>query len=176
MRLIFYSFPPTTETGFSLQHDVYFMFRYPKGVKRQVRGLVKRGVPKCDIVKITGLKRCTVYYFTRDMKGSKGNARITGVALNILRNLVSKGYAFPEGCVQANNSYHTIKKYFPVKRVELRSMTMFILEGKERNAMEAFLKRRNFRSISWQKLGCIRRTFGIKNVKYDNKIIERNLK
>jgi hypothetical protein len=132
--------------------------------KREVRKLVKSGLSKADASRITGIGYTTVVLWTSDMQTCKGRIYIAGMTLKVMKELVSKGYIF-SGNPGISSSYKTLKKYFPVKRVSMRGMTVFFLEGNERKAMEAFLERRNLKSISWHKLGYIRKAFGIKKMK-----------
>ena len=143
--------------------------------KREVRRLVRSGLSKADASRIAKVKYQTVILWTSDMHTPRGSRRIAGFTLKILKELVSKGYMFPDDC-KARSSYKTLSKYFPVKKVETHGMAVIVLEGNERKAMEALLERRDFRSISWQKLNQIRKAFGIKSMKRNNKIRERFFK
>jgi len=143
--------------------------------KREVRKLVKGGLSKADASKITGIKYSTVILWTSDMHTCKGKTHVSGLTLKVLKELVSKGYIF-SGDTGISSSYKTLKKHFPVKRVNMHRMTVFFLEGNERTAMEAFLRKLNLKSVSYGKLGYIRKAFGIKKLKRDNKIMERFFK
>ncbi len=134
---------------------------YYRPLKRQARRLVKTGISKTEASMITGVSYPTVVYWTSDMRLPCGRKSLSGFTLRILKEIVSKGYAFHDGS-QTNGSYRVLRKSFPVRKARSHNTAVFYLEGSERKAMEAFLKRLNLRSISWQELEYIRRAFGIK--------------
>ncbi len=147
-----------------------------KKAKRQTKLLVRKGLTKLEASKITGVSYASVIWWTRDIKGRRGNSGIRGTTLKFLKEIVSKGYMFPGGCSQAHMAYYTLTKYFPVKRVKVRETVVFFLEGNERKAMEALLKMLKIRSVGYGELGYVRKAFGIKRLKRDNKIRERLFK
>jgi len=153
--------------------DIKRRRNYPERLKKYVRRLVRKGVPKCDIVKIMGLKRSTVYYFTRDMKGRLGQSGIRGKSLEFMKILVQRGYVMSDEVKESVSDMMTIRKYFPVKRIRADRRSVWVLEGMEREAMEAFLKKSGRRVINYGELGHIRKAFGIKNMRGNNKIRER---
>ena len=48
-------------------------------------------------------------------------------------------------------------------------MVVYVMEGSERLAMEEMMNKLNLKSVSWQKLELIRKVFGVKSLKNDNK-------
>jgi len=149
--------------------------KYPKRLKRQVINLVKKNIRKVDISRMLGIPYSRVQMWTVNIKSKGRNTeRITGQSLNLLRELIAKGYAFGDKNPMNRIGYKTLKKYFPVKEVKFGRNTIFYLSGSERKALEALLERRGKRSLSYQELGMMRKAFGIKNIKGNNKIRERS--
>jgi hypothetical protein len=147
--------------------------RYPRALVREARTLVRKGVPKCDTAKILGLERSTVYYLTRDMAARRGHPGIRGKSLELVRLLVQRGYVTSGEVKHLVSCMRTIGKYLPVRRVRVgraRVATVWLLPGRERDAMEAYLRLAGRRSIGYEELGMIRRTFGVKNIKRNDKI------
>lgn len=142
------------------------MRKYPKSLKEKARKLARAGMSKVMVSEITGIHYATVLKCTGGMRTKDRSAeRISGNSLRLLRTLVSKGYTFRDRANSMDGRYKTLRKYFPVKKVKSHGVTMFVMEGSERAAMEAMLDRLNLRSLSWQTLSGIRATFGIKNIK-----------
>jgi len=150
--------------------DIKTRKNYSEQLKKQARKLVRQGVPKCDIVRIMGLKRSTVYYFTRDMKGRLGQSGIRGKSLEFMRILARRGYVMSDEVKEFVSNMMTVSKYFPVRRVRAGRKSVWVLEGMEREAMEAMLEKMKKRSLSYQKLEMMRKAFGIKNMRRENKI------
>ncbi len=141
--------------------------------KRIVRQLVRKGLPRVDAARSVGVSYDTARLWTPFKKSHKGNTSISGATLEILKKLMSDGYLFADGMPQIDSSYRTLSKYVPVRSVKLHGMRMFFMSGNERKAMEEFLRRRNFRSLKWVKLAYIRKAFGIKSLKRNDRIMER---
>jgi hypothetical protein len=113
---------------------------------------------------------------TRDIGGSRGRNGIRGKALQFLRLVVDRGYILSKEVKTMRHCMRTLKKYLPVRRVEMfNNSAVWFLPGREREAMEALLKACNKKSINYSELGRIRRAFGIKSLKRDNKTRERLL-
>jgi hypothetical protein len=139
--------------------------RYPKHLREKVRALVRKGLSKVEASKATGVNYASVLKYTNDIRTCRNAERINGTTLKLLRELVKKGHVFDDKNPVNRTSYKTLKKYFPVKRVKSRRITVFYLDGSERTALEAFLERLNWRSIDYRKLAYIRQAFGIKKMK-----------
>ena len=148
---------------------------YPKHLKRLVRRLVEKNARKAEVSRMLGIPYSRVQIWTIDMKSKGSNTeKITGHTLKLLRELVAKGYAFSDKSPMSRSSYKVLKKYFPVKEVKFGRDAICFIEGKEREAMQALLERRGKKSIGYQELSFMRRAFGIKNMRGNNKIRERS--
>jgi len=135
-------------------------FDYAKA-KRELRKLVKMGVSKREASVMVGVPYPTALLWTPDIYMDADN-RISGITLRILKELVSTGYYFPNRNLRATSAYRLLKKSFPVKRVKSHGLVVYMMIGKERIAMEALLRKINLKSVTYGKLGYIRRAFGIK--------------
>ncbi|MBI2545301.1 MAG: hypothetical protein HYW22_01725, partial [Candidatus Aenigmarchaeota archaeon] len=69
--------------------------------KREIRKLVRLGLSKKEASKLTGISYATAILYTSDMETSKGDPRISGITLKILKELVSTGYHFPNRNLRA---------------------------------------------------------------------------
>ncbi len=143
---------------------------YPKHLREKVRCLVRKGLSRKEASRITGVQYNSVVKYAAGIDAGRSREMIAGATLKLLRELVEKGYVFDEKDHARRGNYITLRKYFPVKRVESERKTILYLDGNERTALEAFLKKLDWRSVEYQKLACIRQAFGIKKLKRDNKI------
>jgi transposase-like protein len=141
---------------------------YPKQLKNRVRRFVRLGLRKFEVARMLNLNQATVGSWTRDLKES-GNAGIRGSTLNFLKLLVLRGYVMSDEVKQFTSGMRTIKKYFPVRRVRMGGRTVWHLPGKEREAMEAFLRKTGKHSIGYGELGLIRKAFNVKRNIFKNK-------
>lgn len=171
-------FLPTMGTGLSHLQQISPM-RNPKidykKAKRIARRLVRKGLTRMEAARAVGVSYSTIWFWTPFAKLRNGRMNMGGITLKILKDVVSNGYVFSDDITQINSSYRTLIKYLPLRKVKAHGMTVFVLEGNERKAMEAFLKKRNLRSLNWNKLAIIRKTFGIKKMKRNDNIRERFL-
>lgn len=135
-------------------------FDYAKA-KRELRRLVKMGVSKREASVMVGVPYPTALLWTPDIY-MDADSRISGITLRILKELILNGYYFPNRNIREMFSYRLLKKSFPVKRVKSHGMVVYMMKGKERIAMEALLRKINLKSVSYGKLGQMRRLFGIK--------------
>lgn len=139
---------------------------YPEYLRERVRRLVRRGLSRWEASKITGVQYNSVVRYAAGIGTGGNRVSIAGATLKLLRELVENGYVFDD---KVRSNYITLRKYFPVRRVESERKTILYLDGNERTALEAFLKKLDWRSVEYQKLACIRKAFGIKKLKLEYK-------
>ena len=128
---------------------------------------MRLGLTKRDVSQMLKVKYGTLYTWTKDMKREKGRSGIRGKSLELLGMLVNRGYVLSKEVKHLAICMRTIGKYLPVRRIRIgraRVTTVWLLPGREREAMEAYLKLAGRHSIGYGKLGLIRRTFGVKSV------------
>jgi len=152
----------TFRTVWNHTKDIHTQKVIPKEIKEKIRKEVIGGKSKYQAAKDYNLSRSAVYRFTEDVDGSTSNGwtGIRGKTLDLLQEIVTKGYAYPpRGYVQQR--YRILRKYFPtIRRVTIYGRTIFYLKGKEDEAVRAFLERVNKKIISYQELKQVTEIFG----------------
>jgi len=132
------------------------------GIKEKIRNDVISGKSKYQAAKDYNLCRTTVYRLTEDINGktSNGWAGIRGKTLDLLQEIVTKGYAYPPRGGYVQQRYRTLRKYFPaIRRITIYGRTIFYLKGREDEAVRAFLDRVNKKIISYQELKQVTEVF-----------------
>jgi hypothetical protein len=86
---------------------------------------------------------------------------IRGQTLDLLQELITKGYAV-SSCKDVQRRYISLQKYFPtIHRVKMYSRHIFFLEGKEDLAVREFLKNLNKKIISYHELKQVTKVFDV---------------
>jgi len=132
-----------------------------KSIIEKIRNDGLSNKSKYQIAKELNVPRSTVYYGTRDLPNKQcGWPGIRGKTLDLLKEIVSKGYAVPP-CSYVQQRYMVLRKYFPtICRVTIYGRPIFFLEGKEESAARAFLEKVNKKIISYQELKQVTKVFG----------------
>jgi len=123
---------------------------------------IKSGKTKYQTAKELGLPKSTVYKIAKNLPSKNcGWPGIRGKTLDVLQEIVTKGYTFPpRGYVQQR--YMVLKKYFPtICRITIYGRPIFFLEGKEDVAVRAYLEKINKKIISYQELKQVTKVFGV---------------
>jgi hypothetical protein len=130
--------------------------------KGWIRRKIKTGKTKYQIAKELDISSKTVYYWTQDIPSKNiGWPGIRGKTLDMLQELLTKGYVFPT-CSNAQKRYLFLYKYFPtIHRIKIYHQHILYLEGKEDAAARAFIDNvRCKRITSFQELKQITKVFG----------------
>jgi len=141
------------------------MTRNPVNISPSKRGWIRRkiktGKNKFQIAKELHVASATVYYWTKDVLSNNcGWPGIRGKTLDMLQELLTKGYVFAS-CDNFQNRYMTLRKYFPtIHRINIYNRNILFLEGKEDAAARAFIDKVYKRIISFQELKQITKVFG----------------
>ncbi|MFH1101099.1 MAG: hypothetical protein V1726_03580 [Methanobacteriota archaeon] len=132
-----------------------------KKTVEKIRNDVLSNKTKYQIAKELDIPRSTVYYWTRDLPSKQcGWPGIRGKTLDLLKEIVSKGYVVPP-CSYVQQRYTVLRKYFPtICRVTIYGRPIFFLAGKEDVAARVFLEKVNKKIISYQELKQITKVFG----------------
>ena len=132
---------------------------------------VKSGKSKYQTAKELDLHVTTVYNFAKDLPSAPcGWPGIRGKTLDLLQELVSKGYIIPHGNVQQR--YRILRKYFPtICRVTIYTKPIFYLRGYEDVAARAFLETVNKKIISYQELKQVTEVFGVNLSKQEKDVL-----
>lgn len=142
------------------------MTRNPVYISPAKRGWIQRkikaGKTKYQIAKELDISSKTVYYWTKDIPSKNiGWPGIRGKTLDILQELLTKGYVFAK-CSNAQKRYMFLHTYFPtIHRIKIYHQHILYVEGKEDAAARAFIDNvRCKRIMSFQELKQITKVFG----------------
>jgi len=130
--------------------------------KGWIRRKIKAGSTKYQIAKELDISSKTVYYWTQDIPSKNiGWPGIRGKTLDMLQELLTKGYVFPK-CSNPQKRYLFLHKYFPaIHRIKIYHQHILYLEGEEDAAARAFIDHvRCKRIMSFQELKQITKVFG----------------
>ena len=123
---------------------------------------IKSGKSKYQTAKELGLPKSTVYRIAKNFPSKNcGWPGIRGKTLDVLQEIITKGYAFPPPR-SVQRRYIVLKKYFPtIYRITIYGRPIFLLEGKEDAAVRAYLEKINKKIISYQELKQVTKVFGV---------------
>jgi len=133
--------------------DIHTQKGIPKETKERIRKEVISGKSKYRVAMEYNISFTTIYGITKDLQGkSNGWSGIRGKTLNMLQELVAKGYVAPTG-EYVHQQFLTLRKHFPtVYRISIYHEQIFLLKGREDDALRAFLEKVNKKIISYQEL------------------------
>jgi len=126
-----------------------------------IRQEVKIGASKYLTAQKYDVTPSTVYYWTKDIPGKNcGWPGIRGKTLEMLKELVANGFLLPTG-ENVRGQFLTLRKYFPsVYRISMYGKQIFLLKGREEEAVRAFLESTRKKIISYQELHQVTEVFG----------------
>jgi DNA-binding transcriptional regulator YiaG len=126
-----------------------------------IRQDVQHGATKFQTAQKYDVSRSTVYYWTKDIPGRNcGWPGIRGKTLEMLKELVANGFLLPTG-ENVHGQFLTLRKYFPsIYRISMYGTQIFLLKGKEEEAVRAFLGSTRKKIISYQELHQVTEVFG----------------
>jgi len=126
-----------------------------------IRQEVKNGASKYLTAQKYDVTPSTVYYWTKDIPGRNcGWPGIRGKTLEMLKELVVNGFLLPTG-ENVHGQFLTLRKYFPsVYRISMYGKQIFLLKGREEEAVRAFLGCTRKKIISYQELHQVTEVFG----------------
>ncbi len=133
----------------------------------KIRYYVKKYNSKIDAANKFGLSYDMILFYTKDIriKSRKKDIDYLGIygkSLNLLKELMLNGYAFPSK-KYGTEHYVKLKKYFPtIRRTKMHGKMIYYLDDKSKIATEAFLKVSNKKVMSYQKLKQITKVFDTK--------------
>ena len=128
---------------------------------QEMRKLVLSGFSKYEAAKTLRISSSAVYYHTRDLPSKNtGNWGIRGKTLDVLKQLLNDGYVISKGSISSN--LHTIKKHFPhVKRAQVDGKSIYYLKDKNKQALEAMLKQKQSKIMSYADLSTMSTVFDV---------------
>jgi len=132
-----------------------------KDLIEAIRKEVQHGESKYLTAQKYDVTPSTVYYWTRDIPGRNcGWPGIRGKTLEMLKELVSNGFLLPNG-ENVHGQFLTLRKYFPsIYRISIYGKQIFLLKGREEDAVRAFLGSTRKKIISYQELHQVTEVFG----------------
>ncbi len=126
-----------------------------------IRQDVQHGASKFQTALKYNVSRSTVYRWTKYIPGRNcGWPGIRGKTLEMLKELVANGFLLPTG-ENVHGQFLTLRKYFPsIYRISMYGKQIFLLRGKEDEAVRAFLGSTRKKIISYQELHQVTEVFG----------------
>ncbi len=114
---------------------------------------IKSGKSKYQTAKELGISSKAVYRNAKDLPSKPcGWPGIRGKTLELLQELLMKGYKICSHDDPKSN-FLTLKKYFPIlHRTKMNNKTIFYLEGHENDVAKAFLGSTSKKIISYQQI------------------------
>lgn len=133
-----------------------------KKLKDRIRDDIKNGKSKSQTAREYNISTTTVFKIAKELPNApSGWSGIRGKTLNLLQEIVSKGYA-SSSCGYVQQRYMVLRKYFPtICRTTIYGKTIFYLKGKEDVAVRAFLENTRKKIISYQELKQITEVFAV---------------
>jgi hypothetical protein len=100
----------------------------------------------------------TVYEHTKDLPNKyKQEPHISGKPLELLKELLEKGYVYTE---ENRNALRALQRYFPsIKRSQFQNKSCYYLEDKSKLALLELMKQNTSRIISFQDLAKVSQVF-----------------
>jgi hypothetical protein len=143
-----------TKKGYSNKH-------LSPAKKAWIARKIKSGKSKYQIAEELNLSKQSVYYWTKGIPSKNcGWPGIRGKTLNLLKELVTKGFIVPSG-ENVHQQFLTLHKYFPtIYRIRIYNKQIILLKGKENVAVRAFLEDTRKKIISYQELRRVTEVFG----------------
>ncbi|MCK5022887.1 MAG: hypothetical protein KAS04_01805 [Candidatus Aenigmarchaeota archaeon] len=147
--------------------------KIPDKTRKKIIKYVESGMPRIEVAKTFGVSTSFVNRLTMDLSKKQGNTGIRGGTLNLLKVLMKDGFYVPkrEDTNQVKRSYRYLKGHVPVKSVIVRNRPVYFMEGKEKEAMKAFLSKTKKTTMSYFNFKKMSSLFGITLSKTDKEEI-----
>ncbi|UCD14439.1 MAG: hypothetical protein JSW60_03220 [Thermoplasmatales archaeon] len=133
----------------------------PKEIIQQIREEVLKGKSKYRVAKEMKLLESVVYRHTADLPSIKlGEPCIKGKSLEILQQLLEEGYVHSN--IDTYNILRKLRKYLPmIQRTQVEGKAIYYLSDKNKIALQAMMKTKHSKIISYQELKSITKVFGV---------------
>ena len=125
---------------------------------QKIREEALEGKSKYRIARNCGISANVVYNYTKDIPNPRRKEpSIRGNALELLKELLRKGYVYTE---KNGTSLRFLQKIFPViKRSQFKNRSIYYLEDKNKLALREMMKQDSSRIISYQELSRMTQVF-----------------
>ena len=128
---------------------------------QKIREEVLKGKSKYRVAKEFGLSEFIIYSHTADLPSI--NLRepcIKGKSLEILQQLMEEGYVHSN--IDTYNTLRRLRRYLPmIQRTQVEGKAIYYLSDKNKVALQAMMKTKHSKIISYQELKSITKVFGI---------------
>ena len=151
--------------------DIIIKKVLPSEQREKIRNEVKNGKSKIDVARELNISPGVVYHITKDIytRHPRNLEKITGLSLELLKELMQKGYAFSSNKYRVEY-YRKLKKYFPnIHKINLYGRVIFFLREHKDEAMKAFLETVNLKIIKYNRLKQIIDVFDVDMKRKDKK-------
>jgi len=130
----------------------------------KIRYYVEKYNSKINAANKLGISYDTVLFYTKDIriKSRKKDVDYSGIygkSLNLLKELMEKGYAFSSKKYKTTH-YVKLKKYFPnITRTKIHGKMIYYLDDKSKLAAKVLLESTNKKVMSYKELKQITKVF-----------------
>ncbi len=120
-----------------------------KELIQQIREEVLKGKSKYQVAREMNLHPTTVYEHTKDLPNKyHREPYISGKPLELLKELIKKGYVYTE---ENRNALRSLQRFFPqIKRSQFKGKSCYYLEDKNKLALLELMEQNTSRIISFQ--------------------------
>ncbi len=128
---------------------------------QEIREEILKGKSKYKVAKEMGLSEFVVYSHTSDLPSV--NLRepcIKGKSLELLQRLMEEGYVHSN--IDTYNTLRRLRRYLPmIQRTQVEGKAIYYLSDKNKIALQAMMKTKHSKIISYQELKSISKVFGV---------------
>lgn len=134
---------------------------YPKETIDKIRQEILKGKSKYRVAKEMGIPFQTVYAHTMDIPNQQFHETgIQGKSLELLKRLLEEGYV--HSTQETYVRLRRLKKYLPmIQRAQIDNKSIYFLDDKNKIALQAMIKTKRSKIISYQELKSISKVFGV---------------
>ncbi|UCF49319.1 MAG: hypothetical protein JSU91_06105, partial [Thermoplasmatales archaeon] len=132
-----------------------------KEIIHKIREEVLKGKSKYRVAKEMKLSEFVVYSHTSDLPSiDRREPCIKGKTLELLKQLMNEGYIYPT--ISTIHHLRKLKTYLPmIQRTQVDGKSIYHLSDKNRVALQAVMKKKHSKIISYQELKSITKIFGV---------------
>jgi len=136
-------------------------YKLTKEMVQKIREEILKGKSKYKVAKEMGLSEFVVYSHTSDLPSI--NLRepcIKGKSLALLQRLMEEGYVHSN--INTQYTLRKLRKYLPmIQRTQVEGKAIYYLSDKNKVALQAMMKTKHSKIISYQELKSISKVFGV---------------
>ncbi len=128
---------------------------------QKIREEILKGKSKYRVAKEMGLSEFVVYSHTADLPSiDLREPCIKGKSLELLQQLLEEGYVHSN--VDTHNTLRRLRRYLPmIQRTQVEGKAIYYLSDKNKVALQAMMKTKHSKIISYRELKSITKVFGI---------------